>query len=402
MDYLTAPMPFVVGLPLQLMSAYEKVPKEEVFLLNLDDGSYTYFEEDFELVPKRIANKLQKTLESERELGRREHRRRRRRHLQNLPLLEEPQPRVTISAATSSATTTTTMEEVISKAFRTFLSSAFGSYPRFVKSVALERPPPEAISNDGLWLDQDAFVEGAPNHRTRLFRVSLRHTQMYEVFVRDRLRARAIAARSGKAQFGSDVKDEDLDEESALAAFGSEFQKEAKHVYRETQRIAKISAIGMRKGAKLVKEKFSTSLDAFKERRQRMKNLSSESLEVANTAEGGDLEWKRIDKTTTMSSIPSSTTTSTTGVLASSSEDDEDESDDDDATTTSAKNRANDIKRASERAAKRQQNNNDAIMDETTNNLIDFFDDIVLGASSPTSAPTPSNPAPPAISLLDL
>ena len=282
-----------------------------------------------------------------------------------------------------------------------------------MKSVALERPPPEAISNDGLWLDQDAFVEGAPNHRTRLFRVSLRHTQMYEVFVRDRLRACAIAARSGKEQFSLDVKDEDLDEESALAAFGSEFQKEAKHVYRETQRIAKISAIetqriakisaiGMRKGAKLVKEKFSTSLDAFKERRQRMKNLSSESLEVANTAEGGDLEWKRIDKTTTMSSIPSSTTTSTTGVLASSSEDDEDESDDDDATTTSAKNRANEIKRASERAAKRQQNNNDAIMDETTNNLIDFFDDIVLGASSPTSAPTPSNPAPPAISLLDL
>ena len=424
MDYLTAPMPFVVGLPLQLMSAYEKVPKEEMFLLNLDDGSYTYFEEDFELVPKRIANKLQKTLESERELGRREHRRRRRRHLQNLPLLEEPQPRVTLSAATSSSTTTTTMEEVISKAFRTFLSSAIGSYPRFVKSVALERPPPEAISNDGLWLDQDAFVEGAPNHRTRLFRVSLRHTQMYEVFVRDRLRACAIAARSGKAQFGSDVKDEDLDEESALAAFGSEFQKEAKHVYRETQRIAKISAIetqriakisaietqriakisaiGMRKGAKLVKEKFSTSLDAFKERRQRMKNLSSESLEVANTAEGGDLEWKRIDKTTTMSSIPSSTTTSTTGALASSSEDDEDESDDDDVTTTSAKNRANEIKRASERAAKRQQNNNDAIMDETRNNLIDFFDDIVLGASSPPSAPTKSNPAPPAISLLDL
>ena len=420
MDYLTAPMPFVVGLPLQLMSAYEKVPKEEVFLLNLDDGSYTYFEEDFELVPKRIANKLQKTLESERELGRREHRRRRRRHLQNLPLLEEPQPRVTLSAAT----TTTTMEEVISKAFRTFLPSAFGSYPRLVKSVALERPPPEAISNDGLWLDQDAFVEGAPNHRTRLFRVSLRHTQMYEVFVRDRLRACAIAARSGKAQFGSDVKDEDLDEESALAAFGSEFQKEAKHVYRETQRIAKISAIetqriakisaietqriakisaiGMRKGAKLVKEKFSTSLDAFKERRKRMKNLSSESLEVANTAEGGDLEWKRIDKTTTKSSISSSTTTSTTGALASSSEDDEDESDDDDATTTSANNRANEIKRASERAAKRQQNNNDAIMDETTNNLIDFFDDIVLGASSPTSAPTKSNPAPPAISLLDL
>jgi hypothetical protein len=410
MDYLTAPMPFVVGLPLQLMSAYEKVPKEEVFLLNLDDGSYTYFEEDFELVPKRIVNKLQKTLERERELGRREHRRRR---LQNLPPLEETQPRVTLSAAATSASATTTMEEVVSKAFRTFLSSAIGSYPRFVKSVALEKPPPEAISNDGLWLDQDAFVEGAPNHRTRLFRVSLRHTQMYEVFVRDRLRACAIAARSGKAQFGSDVKDEDLDEESALVAFGSEFQKEAKSVYRETQRIAKISAIGMKKGAKLVKEKFSTSLDAFKERRQRMKsNLSSESLEVvADTTEGGDLEWKRIDKTkTNTTSAPTTisrtitTTVSNKAAKAPSSEDDESE-DDDDATIASAENREYELKCASERAAKRQQDTNDAIMDEATNNLIDFFDDIVLGASSPPASmetTNTSNPAPPAVSLLDL
>jgi len=265
-----------------------------------------------------------------------------------------------------------------------------------------------------LWLDQDAFVEGAPNHRTRLFRVSLRHTQMYEVFVRDRLRACAIAARSGKAQFGSDVKDEDLDEESALVAFGSEFQKEAKSVYRETQRIAKISAIGMKKGAKLVKEKFSTSLDAFKERRQRMKsNLSSESLEVvADTTEGGDLEWKRIDKTKTNTTSASTTTISTTitktvsntAAKAPSSEDDESE-DDDDATIASAENREYELKCASERAAKRQQDTNDAIMDEATNNLIDFFDDIVLGASSPPASmetTNTSNPAPPAVSLLDL
>ena len=102
-----------------------------------------------------------------------------------------------------------------------------------MKSVALERPPPEAISNDGLWLDQDAFVEGAPNHRTRLFRVSLRHTQMYEVFVRDRSPlAPSRKVEAGKRP-GSDVKDEDLDEESALAAFGSEFKKEAKHVPRD-------------------------------------------------------------------------------------------------------------------------------------------------------------------------
>ena len=419
MEYLTAPMPFVVGLPTQLMSAYEKVPKEEVFLLNLDDGSYTYFAEDFELVPKRIANKLQKTLESERELGRREHRRRRRKLRQDhskVTTRGTSNIATTVSSASSMATIrTTTMEEVVSKAFRSFLSSAIGSYPRFVKSIALEKPPPEAISNEGLWLDQDAFVEGAPNHRTRLLRVSLRHTQMYEVFVRDRLRECANAARSGKAQFGSDVKDKDLDGESAFVAFGSEFQKEAKHVYRETQRIAKVSAIGMKKGAKLVKEKFSTHLDAFKERRQRTKttNLSSSSLEAA--ADGipeGDLEWKRIDKAT----IASTTAAQTPAVEeqqfqqeTSSSEDDgvdddNDEEEEDSAATTSAKNRAYELRRASERAAKRQQNNNDAISDETSNNLIDLFADIALGPSPSITTRTSSTPAaaPPSISLLDL
>ena len=419
MEYLTAPMPFVVGLPTQLMSAYEKVPKEEVFLLNLDDGSYTYFAEDFELVPKRIANKLQKTLESERELGRREHRRRRRKLRQDhskVTTRGTANIATTVSSASSMATIrTTTMEEVVSKAFRSFLSSAIGSYPRFVKSIALEKPPPEAISNEGLWLDQDAFVEGAPNHRTRLLRVSLRHTQMYEVFVRDRLRECANAARSGKAQFGSDVKDKDLDGESAFVAFGSEFQKEAKHVYRETQRIAKVSAIGMKKGAKLVKEKFSTHLDAFKERRQRTKttNLSSSSLEAA--ADGipeGDLEWKRIDKAT----IASTTAAQTPAVEEqqfqqemSSSEDDgvDDDNDDeeeDSAATTSAMNRAYELKCAAERAAKRQQNNNDAISDETSNNLIDLFDDIALGPSPSITTRTSSTPAaaPPSISLLDL
>ena len=419
MEYLTAPMPFVVGLPTQLMSAYEKVPKEEVFLLNLDDGSYTYFAEDFELVPKRIANKLQKTLESERELGRREHRRRRRKLRQDhskVTTRGTANIATTVSSASSMATIrTTTMEEVVSKAFRSFLSSAIGSYPRFVKSIALEKPPPEAISNEGLWLDQDAFVEGAPNHRTRLLRVSLRHTQMYEVFVRDRLRECANAARSGKAQFGSDVKDKDLDGESAFVAFGSEFQKEAKHVYRETQRIAKVSAIGMKKGAKLVKEKFSTHLDAFKERRQRSKttNLSSSSLEAA--ADGipeGDLEWKRIDKAT----IASTTAAQTPAVEEqqfqqemSSSEDDgvDDDNDDeeeDSAATTSAKNRAYELKCAAERATKRQQNNNDAISDETSNNLIDLFDDIALGPSPSITTRTSSTPAaaPPSISLLDL
>jgi len=353
LEYLTAPMPFLVGLPLQSMKAYEELPKEEVFLLNLDDGSYTYFAEDFELVPKRIANRLRKTLEHERMLGR--HRQNNNTHNNNNNI-------------------TATMEETVSKAFRSFVSSAIGSYPRYVKSIALEKPPPEAITNDGLWLDQDAFVEGAPNHKTRLFRVSLRHTQMYEVFVRDRLAVCALAARSGKAQFGSDIKDADLDEESAFQAFGSEFQKEAKNVYRDvaekSQRMAQISARSMKKGAKLVKEKFFMSFDAFKDRKT-TKTLSSSSIE-----ENGDFDWKK-------KVVVLVTTTEALDISSNNNKNDfeeEDDDDDDDATKLS------ELKRAEDKAKRRQRNNKD----NNNLNLIDFFDEIPV-ASLAKETPTDSS-----------
>ena len=47
-EYLTAPMPFLVGLPTSLLPAMRALPTEEVFHLNLDDGEYTYFPEDLD------------------------------------------------------------------------------------------------------------------------------------------------------------------------------------------------------------------------------------------------------------------------------------------------------------------------------------------------------------------
>ena len=51
LDYLTAPMPFLVGVHASLVPEMKKLPCDDVFVLDLDDGSFTYFEEDFDAMP---------------------------------------------------------------------------------------------------------------------------------------------------------------------------------------------------------------------------------------------------------------------------------------------------------------------------------------------------------------
>jgi hypothetical protein len=64
-DYLTAPMPFLVGLPSQLLPAMKRLPCEEVFHLDLDTGEYTYFPDDLESLPTRPVRALQHVLETQ-------------------------------------------------------------------------------------------------------------------------------------------------------------------------------------------------------------------------------------------------------------------------------------------------------------------------------------------------
>ena len=64
-EYLTAPMPFLVGLPTSLLPAMRALPTEEVFHLNLDDGEYTYFPEDLDALPTRPTRALQSALEAQ-------------------------------------------------------------------------------------------------------------------------------------------------------------------------------------------------------------------------------------------------------------------------------------------------------------------------------------------------
>ena len=68
LDYLSAPMPFLVGLPACLEPAMRTQPMEEVVLLNLDTGVIECFAEDLALLPRtsggRLAAELKAAIES--------------------------------------------------------------------------------------------------------------------------------------------------------------------------------------------------------------------------------------------------------------------------------------------------------------------------------------------------
>ena len=70
LEYLTAPMPFLVGVHASCLPFIKKLPTEEVFHLNLDSGEYTYFESDLDALPGRprraLELKLQQQLEQPR------------------------------------------------------------------------------------------------------------------------------------------------------------------------------------------------------------------------------------------------------------------------------------------------------------------------------------------------
>ena len=151
-EYLTAPMPFLVGLPTSLLPAVRALPTEEVFHLNLDDGEYTYFPEDLDALPTRPTRALQSALEAQMRTVRHD-------------------------------------DAAIAAAFRKFFSAVLGPYRRYVTSEGEREPPRDAVAAGGLWLDQDAFEAAAPTRRTREMLRRARNTQMFEVFTRERLAA---------------------------------------------------------------------------------------------------------------------------------------------------------------------------------------------------------------------
>ena len=171
LDVLTAPVPFLVGLPSRHAKAFEALPTEEVFHLDLDSGTFVHFPEDLDAMPTRPTRELRSALARQmRAAGRFD-------------------------------------DDAVGRAFRTFMRAAFGAYARHARPRAGDANdlPESAIEAGGLWLDWDGMLAKAPTRRSRALLDVARHSQWFEVFARERLAAMAtvVAAEASGRDDGS-------------------------------------------------------------------------------------------------------------------------------------------------------------------------------------------------------
>ena len=178
LEVCTAPMPFLVGVHAAHAAALDRMPKEEVFRVDLDSGEYTYFPADLDALPSKPRRALEQKLEFQ---------------LRGSSRIDDA---------------------AVARAFRVFLSTTVSSYRKHVVPETSERRvPTNAVVADGLWLDQNAFEAAAATRRTKMMLGNLRGTRLYEVFVRGRLEAIArdpkqtgfLGARLGNSTAGEAV-----------------------------------------------------------------------------------------------------------------------------------------------------------------------------------------------------
>ena len=244
LDYLTAPMPFLVGLHSSLLPAMRELPCEDIFILNLDDGSFTYFEEDFDAMPSGPTTLLRVGLLRELERSRGED------------------------------------AQAVARVFRTFFSTILGPYKRHIKGVVAHPPPKDAISAHSLWLDHDEFM----SMKYGAMLAAMRGTQMYEVFVRRRLSMCAVVARkTGFIPQAEEIVDFDLEEPDLTIsdlmmrgqALSEQFASASSRAFsagssllKQTMSAAKESTMlkKFKTSFALNKKKFSASLEKFREK----------------------------------------------------------------------------------------------------------------------------------------
>ena len=125
-------MPFLVGVHAAHAAALDRMPKEEVFRVDLDSGEYTYFPADLDALPSKPRRALEQKLEFQ---------------LRGSSRIDDA---------------------AVARAFRVFLSTTVSSYRKHVVPETSERRiPTNAVVADGLWLDQNAFEAAAATRARR-------------------------------------------------------------------------------------------------------------------------------------------------------------------------------------------------------------------------------------------
>ena len=169
-DYLTAPMPFLIGVPHTMLPQMAKMPCDEIFILDIDSGTCELpngDNGDAEGLPSKPRKKL----------------------FEDLTAIRDTLP-TGLDRLVWGRKSQGTNGPIVS-ALRNFFLAIFAGYRRFVREdygeVDGANGSTGALAASGLWFDQEAFLASTRSARTRSFLDNFRHSQMFEVFVTERL-----------------------------------------------------------------------------------------------------------------------------------------------------------------------------------------------------------------------
>ena len=208
LDYLAAPMPFLVGVPAALAPAMRRLPMEETVLLNLDTGVIECFAEDLALLPRtsgsRLATELSDALKS-------------RVHSDTavagalrtffLHTLGDVRRFVHHRSERPAASGSSSGSSGALSALRDGAGLGSGSSSNISGSAAASWAgiPSDALRSGDLWFDQGAYCASTRSASTAAFRSALRATQMFEAFITRRMDAMAHPLDEASLQLASDA-----------------------------------------------------------------------------------------------------------------------------------------------------------------------------------------------------
>ena len=297
LDYLTAPMPFLVGVPAALAPAMRKMPMEETVLLNLDTGVIECFAEDLALLPRtsgsRLAAELSDVLKSRVHNDAAVAGALRTFFLHTLGdvrrFVHHRSERLSSTGAGGSSGSSNSMGGAGGSAGSlTSLRDGNGS-----AAAAWTGIPADALRSGDLWFDHGAYCASTRSPSTAAFRSALRATQMFESFITRRLDGMAQPQGEAAQQLAADafemaVRNEHTAHSDGRLAKGAEAAKLAASAAAAAaaKRVSQAWGFAQRAGDRMAEgmERVIDPVLESAEKRARKRSNSNENLTALSSA----------------------------------------------------------------------------------------------------------------------
>ena len=254
-DYLTAPMPFLVGLHSSLVPEMRALPTEDIFHLDLDGGECSHFPEDLDSMPTRTTQTLQSALKKALSGG--------GRHGAHEGSDGDPSGG-SMNAFTAGPQLDAPVDDAAAAAaFRRFFSQTLGPYRRHIVQDGRRTRDGRTRSKDniganGLWLDHEGLARAAPTKRTGALLRQMRGAQYFEVFARERLDAIASALKAGE-----EVLYKDVDFDTEMDDYAEMYDAVRQGAARASAAAASAASYGYKKSAEYYSSFVKSSYEAY-------------------------------------------------------------------------------------------------------------------------------------------